>query len=62
MNAITLFTSRGTWIARFSDPAVVHAFGTCDIPTPFTDQVKAGEVAEEIGRRNPGCTIIVGPQ
>ena len=60
MESITLFKSRGSWIARFDDPEVIAIMGTCDIPTPFTDQVSAGTVAEEIGRRNPGCTIIVG--
>ena len=53
MKSITLFTSRGLWIARFDDPEVIAVMGTCDIPTPFTAEASAGTVAEEIGRRIP---------
>ena len=59
MLSITLFVSRGSWIARFDDPEVIAIMGTCDVPTAFTDQASAGTVAEEIGRRNPGHAIIV---
>lgn len=58
---ITLFKSRGSWIARFSDPEVVRLFGTPDVPTPFTDEADAGTVAETVKGRNPGVTIIVKP-
>lgn len=58
MNTITLFISRGMWIARFSNPEVVRLLGTCDMPTPFTDAVSAGEVAAEIATRNPFSKII----
>ena len=64
MNLITLFLSRGVWIARWSGPhaaKVVDAFGICDIPTPFTDEAPAGRVAEVIAARNPGVTIEVRP-
>lgn len=62
MNRISLCVTNGIWIARYSGPhatAIVWAFGICDVPTAFTAEASPGEVAEEIGRRNPGCSIEV---
>lgn len=64
MNLITLFVSRGWWVARFSGPhaaLVVWACGICDIPTAYSAEVSAGEVAELIAARNPGITVEVRP-
>lgn len=60
MKTITLYRANGSWIARFSDPRVIRLMGTADIPTPFYDTASAGLVAQEIGKRNPGVTIITG--
>lgn len=63
MNLIRLSVRNGQWIARYDGPhalKIVWAFGSPDVPTAYTSAASPGEVAEEIGKRNPGCTIQVG--
>ena len=62
MNTITLYRKNGSWIASFDGPhayEIICRMAATDIVTAFRDTMDAGRVAEEIGRLNPGVTIVV---
>ncbi len=63
MAAITIFLEDDTWCAnmRQADGAgeIKELFGTYILPTPFTAQSSATDVAQVLAGRNPGHEILV---
>lgn len=57
MHTIELHTACGSWIAVFSDPAVLEAMGTAAIVTPYLDMSPAEDVLAAINALNPGCIV-----
>jgi hypothetical protein len=59
-NRIVLRRGRRLWLAKFIGPhatEVVRLFKTAEIETAFSVEMKAGDAALAIARRNRGCTI-----
>ncbi len=63
MNLITILSSRGQWYARYSGPhsyPVIARYGTCEVATGSKASESIGQVAEVVGRANPGVCVIAG--
>jgi hypothetical protein len=59
-NTIHLYREGGLWMAQFCGPhasAVVAAFGTDSIPTPFTSEHSLEPVKATVEARNPGVDV-----
>lgn len=57
MKTIKLINSSNGWLARFSDPEIIEAFGTDTIPTPFTESALPMTVKSKIEELNPGYYV-----
>jgi hypothetical protein len=54
---ILIYKVQTGWIARFEDPEILKLFGTCDIPTPFTETADPDMVMKYLEKRNPNCIV-----
>ena len=59
MEQITLSRGLDCWLATFTDPLVIEAFGSDTIPTAFTPSAPAELVLENIRRLNPGAAVLL---
>jgi hypothetical protein len=54
---IILSQGLDSWLATFTDPAVLETLGTDTLPCPFTNQAPAERVLFEIQNLNPNATV-----
>jgi hypothetical protein len=55
---ITLSHADGIWMATYSNPEIIEAFGCDTIPTAYTTKLDAVPVAEYIKAANPNASIL----
>ena len=55
---ITLSHAGGTWMATYSNPEIIEAFGCDTMPTAYTTCTDAITVAERIKAANPNASIL----
>ena len=59
-HTITLFRHRGVYVARFTDPSVLRAFGQDTLPTAFTDGADPLDVVRETAAAYPEADVVLG--
>jgi len=55
---ITLSLHAGTWMATYSNPKIIEAFGCDTIPTAYTVASDAKTVGKRLQAANPDCVIL----
>lgn len=65
MQTLVLRRTASGWSVTFlhdgrPDPAVVAAFGTATLPTPYHANVPFPTVRAALASRNPGATVTLG--
>jgi len=59
---IIIHLEASTFTAEFLGPKaheVNDLFGTCVLPTPFTEETPARTVPDDLQRLNPGCDVFL---
>ncbi len=54
---IILSQGPDSWLATFTDPAILEAFGTDTVPCAFTNRAPAERVLFEIRKLNPTARV-----
>lgn len=54
---IILSQGPDSWLATFTDPAILEAFGTDTLPCAFTNRAPGERVLCEIQKLNPTATV-----
>ena len=54
---IILSQGPDSWLATFTDPAILEAFGTDTVPCAFTNRAPPERVLSEIRKMNPTATV-----
>jgi hypothetical protein len=56
---IELFAGEACYLARFSDPSIVEAFGQDTLPTAFTAEATPGDVLAHVAAKYPGSKVVL---
>ena len=56
---VELYVGEACYLARFTDPAVVEAFGQDTLPTAFTPEAAPGEVLAHVARGYPDSEVVL---
>lgn len=57
INTVQIYNTPKGWMAKFSRPEILDAFGCDTIPTPFTEKASPMMVLEALKDSNPGDLV-----